>query len=186
MSLLYRELRAMAREHVRRERRSHTLQGTALVNEAFMRLVNLQSVDIRDRAHFFAVASTVMRRILVDHARARLSRKRGGDAVRISSEVLEGSVRVDGLHEDPPSPDFDGEFLLIDTDRSEDITALDDLLSQLETFDPRQSQVVSMRYFGGLTVEQTAQALDISEATVKREWVAARAWLRRELGRALQ
>jgi RNA polymerase sigma-70 factor, ECF subfamily len=185
ISLLYRELRAMAREHVRRERRSHTLQGTALVNEAFMRLVNLQSVDIRDRAHFFAVASTVMRRILVDHARSRLSRKRGGDAVRVSSELLEGSVHADGLQDDSPPPDFDTEFLLIDSDRSEDITALDDLLSQLETFDMRQSQVVSMRYFGGLTVEQTAQALNISEATVKREWVAARAWLRRELGRAI-
>jgi RNA polymerase sigma factor (sigma-70 family) len=93
-------------------------------------------------------------------------------------------MHSDAPQDDPSPPDFDSEFLLIDADRSEDITALDDLLSQLETFDLRQSQVVSMRYFGGLTVEQTAQALNISEATVKREWVAARAWLRRELERA--
>ncbi|HEY6640998.1 sigma-70 family RNA polymerase sigma factor [Povalibacter sp.] len=186
MSLLYRELRAMAREHVRRERRSHTLQGTALVNEAFMRLVKLRSVDIRDRAHFFAVASTVMRRILVDHARARLSRKRGGDAVRVAGESLERVLHSDGLEADLPAVDFDPAFVLLDADRSGDITALDDLLSRLQTFDARQSQVVEMRYFGGLTVEQTAQALDISEATVKREWVAARAWLRREFTRATQ
>ncbi|MBB6094004.1 RNA polymerase sigma factor (sigma-70 family) [Povalibacter uvarum] len=181
MSLLYRELRAMAREHVRRERRDHTLQGTALVNEAFMRLVKLQSVDIRDRAHFFAVASTVMRRILVDHARARLSSKRGGDAVRISSDLLEDAQSTGGMNDDWLPCIAAGEFFLTEAASSEDITALDDLLSQLEALDVRQSQVVEMRYFGGLTVEQTAQALNISEATVKREWVAARAWLRREL-----
>lgn len=177
-ALLYRELRTMAREHIRRERRDHTLQGTALVNEAFMRLIKLQSVDIRDRAHFFAVASTVMRRILVDHARARLSSKRGGGAVRVSGDVFDDSQ--DGML---PAA-IDGEPLLVDHNSSEDIAALDDLLSQLESLDERQSRVVEMRYFGGLTVEQTAQALQISEATVKREWVAARAWLRRELAQA--
>lgn len=181
-TLLYRELRAMAREHIRRERRDHTLQGTALVNEAFMRLVNLGSADVRDRGHFFALASTVMRRILVDHARARLSDKRGGDAVRISSEELESAP--DGPQDDPLPRMPGNELLLADGIASDDITALDDLLSQLEALDLRQSQVVEMRYFGGLTIEQTAQALDISQATVKREWVAARAWLRRELAHA--
>jgi RNA polymerase sigma factor (sigma-70 family) len=183
-ALLYRELRAMAREHIRRERRDHTLQGTALVNEAFMRLVKLQSVDIRDRAHFFAVASTVMRRILVDHARARLSTKRGGGAVRVSSDAFDGSFACDGAQDGFLPAAIDGEPLLVDHNSSEDIAALDDLLVQLEALDARQSRVVEMRYFGGLTVEQTAQALNISEATVKREWVAARAWLRRELAHA--
>jgi RNA polymerase sigma-70 factor, ECF subfamily len=179
-TLLYRELRAMAREHVRRERKDHTLQGTALVNEAFVRLVNLQAVEIKDRSHFFALASTIMRRVLVDHARARLSSKRGGDAVRIPSEEIEGKM-AESPQEAPQLPSLEGEALLVDAKTSEDISALDDLLSQLEAIDPRQAQIVEMRYFGGLTVEQTAQALDISAATVKREWVAARAWLRREL-----
>lgn len=183
-TLLYRELRTMAREHVRRERRDHTLQGTALVNEAFMRLVNLQSVEIKDRSHFFALASTIMRRVLVDHARARLSSKRGGDALRISGEELDSGMPAQGPHENALSHPIEGEALLVDTRTSEDISALDDLLSQLAAIDARQAQIVEMRYFGGLTVEQTAQALDISEATVKREWVAARAWLRRELAHA--
>jgi RNA polymerase sigma-70 factor, ECF subfamily len=179
-TLLYRELRAMAQEHVRRERKDHTLQGTALVNEAFMRLVNLQAVEIKDRSHFFALASTIMRRVLVDHARARLSSKRGGDALRIPSEELEGKV-AEAFQEELQLPALEGEALLVDARTSEDISALDDLLSRLEALDPRQAQIVEMRYFGGLTVEQTAQALEISAATVKREWVAARAWLRREL-----
>lgn len=186
MTLLYQELRSMAHEHVRRERRDHTLQGTALVNEAFVRLINLESVSVKDRAHFFAVASTVMRRILVDYARARLSAKRGGEAQRISSDALEGAMHAQRLHNETQPSAGDDDMPLIDMRASQEISALDDLLSQLAALDERQAQVVEMRYFGGLTVEQTSQALGISEATVKREWVAARAWLRRELARAEQ
>jgi len=178
-ALLYRELRTMAHEHVRRERRDHTLQGTALVNEVFMRLMNVQGAHITDRAHFFALASTVMRRVLVDHARARLSAKRGGDAVRISADACDEIAIADSAQAEAIF--FDGEAMLMDAQSSEDLSTLDTLLSQLESFDSRQARIVEMRYFGGLTVEQTAQALDISAATVKREWSAARAWLRREL-----
>jgi RNA polymerase sigma factor (TIGR02999 family) len=183
-TLLYRELRVMARDHVRRERKDQTLQGTALVNEAFMRLVNLQSVEVKDRSHFFALASTIMRRILVDHARARLSSKRGGDAQRISSDALHGTLPPEDLQEDLMSYSPEDEALLVSAGTSEDLSALDDLLSRLEAIDPRQARIVEMRYFGGLTIEQTAQALEISEATVKREWAVARAWLRRELARS--
>jgi RNA polymerase sigma factor (sigma-70 family) len=186
MTLLYQELRSMAHEHVRRERRDHTLQGTALVNEAFVRLMKLESVSVKDRAHFFAVASTVMRRILVDYARARLSAKRGGQARRIGSDALEGSMHAQSPLDEAQAAGANDDVPLIDTRASEEISALDDLLSRLAAFDERQAQVVEMRYFGGLTVEQTAEALNISEATVKREWVAARAWLRRELARAEQ
>jgi RNA polymerase sigma-70 factor, ECF subfamily len=179
-TLLYRELRTMAQQYLRHERVDHTIQGTALVNEAFMRLVNLQSVDWQGRKHFFALASTIMRRILVDHARARLAAKRGGDAQRISNHELEGTVvteeELDGVPIGLP-----GEALLVSAEVSEDIDTLDQLLSRLEELDPRQAQIVEMRYFGGLTIEQTAQALGISDATVKREWTLARAWLRREL-----
>lgn len=186
MTLLYQELRSMAHEHVRRERRDHTLQGTALVNEAFVRLINLESVSVKDRAHFFAVASTVMRRILVDYARARLSAKRGGEAQRISSDALKDAIHAQRPPDEAQPCAVDDDVPLIDMRASEEISALDDLLSRLAALDERQAQVVEMRYFGGLTVEQTAQALGISEATVKREWVAARAWLRRELARAEQ
>jgi RNA polymerase sigma factor (sigma-70 family) len=179
-TLLYRELREMAQQHVRRERKDHTIQGTALVNEAFMRLVNLQSIDWQGRKHFFSLASTIMRRILVDHARARLATKRGGDAQRISNAELEGTVPAGDTHEEVPFHTSD-EPLLVSAETSEDIRALDQLLSRLEMLDPRQAQIVEMRYFGGLTIDQTAQALDISDATVKREWALARAWLRREL-----
>lgn len=184
-TLLYRELRVMARDHVRRERKDQTLQGTALVNEAFMRLVNLQSVEVKDRSHFCALASTIMRRILVDHARARLSSKRGGDVQRISSEALQSTLPPDDPHEDLMSVSPEDEALLVNADTSEDISALDELLSRLEAIDQRQARIVEMRYFGGLTIEQTAQSLEISEATVKREWAVARAWLRRELARSI-
>jgi RNA polymerase sigma-70 factor, ECF subfamily len=179
-TLLYRELRAMAQQYVRRERMDHTIQGTALVNEAFMRLVNLQSVNWQDRKHFFSLASTIMRRILVDHARARLATKRGGDAQRISNEELEGTALSDDDRDELPFG-MPGEALLVSTEVSEDINTLDQLLSRLEALDSRQAQIVEMRYFGGLTIEQTAQALGISDATVKREWTLARAWLKREL-----
>jgi len=166
-SLLYRELRSLAQRHLRGERANHTIQRTALVHEAFVRLINQQSVDWRSRGHFFALASTLMRRILVDHARARLSSKRGG------------GLPVESLDEMTESLELVAES----TDPDEDITAIDAALTRLAAIDERQVEIVQMRYFGGLTIEETAQALDISEATVKREWTLARAWLKRELSK---
>ena len=167
-ALLYRELRSLAQRHLRRERSNHTIQRTALVHEAFVRLINQQSVDWRSRGHFFALASTLMRRILVDHARARLSSKRGGGQTVESLEAIDDDGTVDES-----------------ADSDENITAIDGALTRLAAVDDRQVQIVQMRYFGGLTIEETAQALDISEATVKREWTLARAWLKRELSRGL-
>ncbi len=180
--LLYSELRRLAQQHLRGERADHTIQRTALVNEAFVRLVRQQSVEWRDRSHFFALASKLMRRILVDHARARSASKRGGGLQKVSLDELDdGAVADDGLDAgiDALSP---AELRTHDL-QEEDVAALDEVLSQLEAIDPRQAQIVEMRYFGGLTIEQTAQALDVSDATVKREWTVARAWLRRELTR---
>lgn len=180
-ALLYRELRSLAQRHLRRERPNHTIQRTALVHEAFVRLVSQQSVDWRSRAHFFALASTLMRRILVDHARARLSSKRGGGTPVLSLDELTappdeaesaGPSEVESISEQGDEGDSD-----------EDIAAIDEALTRLAAIDNRQVQIVQMRYFGGLTIEETAQALEISDATVKREWALARAWLKRELSR---
>jgi RNA polymerase sigma factor (sigma-70 family) len=181
-ALLYRELRSLAQRHLRRERPNHTIQRTALVHEAFVRLVSQQSVDWRNRAHFFALASTVMRRILVDHARARLASKRGGGTPVLS---------LDDLTAPPDESDLTGpsavEYISDqgdEGDSDEDLAAIDEALTRLAAIDNRQVQIVQMRYFGGLTIEETAQALEISDATVKREWVLARAWLKRELSRS--
>jgi RNA polymerase sigma factor (TIGR02999 family) len=141
------------------ERAGHSLQATALVNEAYLRLINAQDVPWRDRAHFLAVAARVMRRILVDHARARHYQKRGGDAVRVTLD----------------------EALVVAREPDEDFVALDDALTALEAVDARKSQVVEMRFFGGLTIEETAEALQISRDTVKRDWNIAKLWLLREL-----
>jgi RNA polymerase sigma factor (sigma-70 family) len=179
-ALLYRELRSLAQRHLRRERPNHTIQRTALVHEAFVRLVSQQSVDWRSRAHFFALASTLMRRILVDHARARLSSKRGGGTPVLSLDELTAPP-------DEADPSGPAEIECIsegdDADSDADITAIDEALTRLAAIDNRQVQIVQMRYFGGLTIEETAQALEISDATVKREWALARAWLKRELSR---
>ncbi len=178
-ALLYHELRALAQRHLRRERADHTIQRTALVHEAFVRLVD-QSVDWRSRAHFFALASTVMRRILVDHARARLASKRGGGVSVLSlDEVIErsdpdGEGGAAELVPEPQQPESESD---------EDLAAIDTALTRLATLDARQAKVVELRYFGGLTIEETAQALEISDATVKREWTLARAWLKREVTR---
>ncbi len=182
-ALLYRELRSLAQRHLRRERANHTIQRTALVHEAFVRLVSQQSVDWKSRAHFFALASTLMRRILVDHARARLSAKRGGGVPVLSLEDF--TVPQEEPDSSAP-PELEsltdhGE----DGDSDEDIAAIDEALNRLSTIDDRQVQIVQMRYFAGLTIEETARALGISDATVKREWVMARAWLKRELSREL-
>jgi RNA polymerase sigma factor (TIGR02999 family) len=153
------ELRRLARRQMGRERRGHTLQTTALVNEAYMRLVDVSRVRWQDRAHFFAMSARLMRRILVDHARARNYQKRGGRIEHIGLEVAE----------------------TLGSERSPDLVAVDDALSALADVDARKSAVVEMRFFGGLTVEETAEALHISRETVIRDWRFARAWLLREL-----
>lgn len=159
LALVYDELRRIARQYLRKERADHTLQPTALVHEAYLKLVDLSEVSWQNRAHFFAVASNVMRHILVDHARARATDKRGGEAQRIALE--------------------DAENLSDDADI--DLLALDEALKQLATFDEQQSRIVELRFFGGLTIEETAHVLEISPATVKREWTLAKAWLFRRI-----
>ena len=155
------ELRRLARRHLARERPGHTLQPTALVNEAYLRLVDVRKLRWESRAHFFAMAARIMRRILVDHARARDSAKRGGDVARVSlNEALAVSV----------APDHD-------------LMALDEALTRLEKVHPRKSRVVELRFFGGLSVEESAEALHVSTDTVKRDWRFAKLWLLRELRR---
>jgi RNA polymerase sigma-70 factor (ECF subfamily) len=157
--LVYQELHRIARRCMAGERVGHSLQATALVNEAFVRLVDGKAVAWNDRAHFLAVSARVMRRILVDHARARTYQKRGGDAVRVS---------------------FD-EALVISSDLHPDYIALDAALDALSKFDERKCRVVEMRFFGGLSVEETAAVLNVSPATVMGDWRFAKAWLKREM-----
>ena len=159
MPLVYEELRQIARIHMRRERPDVTLQATALANEAYVRLIDARHVQWRDRAHFFAMASRMMRRVLVDAARARRAAKRGGAAPRVT---------------------FD-ESLNVAAERGVDVTAIDDALQALETVSERKARVVELRFFGGLTVEETAAVLKVSPDTVERDWRFARAWLKREL-----
>ena len=155
------ELRQLARRHLRRERAGHTLQATALVNEAYLRLIEIKRVRWQNRAHFFAMASRVMRRILVDAARARGYQKRGGGAEHVSLD----------------------EALVVSNEPSHDLVALDDALNALAAFDARKSQVVEMRFFAGLTVDETAEVLHVSADTVMRDWRLAKVWLLRELSR---
>jgi len=162
LPLVYRELRAIAERYMRRERAGHTLQATALVHDAFLTLVDQTRVDWQDRAHFFAVASQAMRRILVDHARARDAAKRGAGAERVP---LADTVVL--AKESPLSP--------------EDLLSLDTALTELAVLDPHQARIVELRYFGGLSIEEAAETLGISPATLKREWALARAWLHRRL-----
>ena len=157
--LVYQELRRIARRYMARERPNHTLQATALVNEAYLRLIDAKGVSWHDRAHFYAVSARAMRRILIDLARARRYQKRGGGEERVT---LEESVLIQGQ----PTPD---------------LVALDDALNVLAEMDPRRSQVVELRFFGGLSVEETAAVLKVSPETVKRDWKLAKAWLLREL-----
>ena len=153
------ELRRLARAYMRRERRDHTLQTTALVNEAFLRLTDARHVRWEDRAHFLGISARLMRRVLVDHARSRGYRKRGGGAQRVT--LSEGLVAS-------PEPTLD-------------VVALDRALQALEAVDPRKSRMVELRFFGGLSVEETAQVLAVSPDTVKRDWRLAKLWLLREL-----
>ncbi len=159
MPLVHAELHRTARRCMAGERVGHSLQATALVNEAFVRLVDGKAVAWNDRAHFLAVSAQVMRRILVDHARARRYQKRGGDAVRVS---------------------FD-EALAVTADQRLDVIALDDALDALAAFDERKSRVVELRFFAGLSVEETAVVLKVSPATVMGDWRMAKAWLKREM-----
>ena len=156
--IVYDELHRLARRYMKRERPGHSLQTTALVNEAYMRLVDYERMHWQDRAHFFAVSSQLMRRILVDHAR-RHNLKRGGGVQHVSLD----------------------EAVVLGGDQGPDMVALDDALNALARVDPRKVQVVEMRFFGGLSVEETAEVLKVSTITVKRDWRAARAWLYREL-----
>lgn len=166
LPLVYGELRRLANHHLRRERPGHTLQPTALVHEAYMRLINQAEVNWQNRAHFFGVAANLMRQILIQHARAVQAAKRGGDAHKLSLEELPGIS--DGL---AGKPDLD-------------LIALDDALNQLAAIAPQQGRVVELRYFGGLSIDETAEVLGISPATVKREWTMAKAWLHRELSKS--
>jgi RNA polymerase sigma factor (TIGR02999 family) len=159
MPLVYDELRRLAKAYLRRERPDHTLQGTAVVHEAFLRLIDQNRVQWQNRAHFFGVAAQMIRHILVDHARAQLAEKRGGGAAKLS---LDEALAVAG------GPDVD-------------LIKLDDALKGLTKLDPQQSKIVELRFFGGLTIEETAEVLSISPATVKRDWVMAKAWLHRTL-----
>jgi RNA polymerase sigma factor (TIGR02999 family) len=159
MPLVHDELHRLASRQMRRERNGHLLQTTALVNEAYVRLIDLSRVRWQDRAHFFAMAARLMRRILVDYARARNYQKRGGGVPALSLSVA-GEPAIE---------------------QRADLVALDDALSTLAAFDLRKSQVVEMRFFGGLTVDETAEALRVSPETVMRDWRIARAWLLREL-----
>lgn len=159
--LVYKQLHRLAASYMRHERPDHTLQPTALVNEAYMRLILQEQADWHDRAHFFGVAARLMRQILVDYARARNAGKRGAFADKLPLErALEFSP-----------------------ERSQELVELDDALRNLEQLDPQQARVVELRFFGGLTVEETAEVLGISPRTVKRDWSVARAWLHGELSK---
>jgi RNA polymerase sigma factor (TIGR02999 family) len=160
MPLVYDELRRLADHYLRRERPDHTLQPTALVHEAYLKLIDQTRVDWQNRAHFFGVAAQLMRRILVDHARRHQASKRGGFRQKLTlDEAVDYSQT-----------------------RDIDLVRLDEALTALAQFDARQSRVVELRFFGGLTIEETAEALSVSPATVKVDWSMAKAWLRREIG----
>lgn len=159
LGLVYEPLRAIAGRHLHRERAGHTLQPTALVNELYLKLVDQRRVAWNDRAHFFAVAAQVMRRILVDHARRRNSEKRGGDVVAVTIGAAVDLAAMENL----------------------DVVALDLALENLEKIFPQQARIVELRFYAGLTIDETATVMGISPATISREWTMARAWLRREL-----
>lgn len=162
--LLYDELRAVARSRLRTERDDHTLGATALVNEVYLKLARLNRINASDRVRFFAVAATTMRRVLVDYARARRREKRGGGEANIPLEEVEA---------------------FLSEEESKEVLALDEALGRLAQMNERAARVVEQRFYAGLSVEETAQILDVSAKTVQRDWIAARAWLRNEVGREL-
>ena len=160
LPLVHEELRRVARRHMRHEGAGHTLQASALVNEVYLRLIEIKQIQWQNRVHFLAMASRIMRRILVDAARAKGSGKRGAGRLKVSLD----------------------EALAVAETRTPDVVALDDALNALEAVDPRKCKVVEMRFFGGLSVEETAEALHVSAGTIMRDWRLAKAWLARELG----
>ena len=164
LPIVHGELHRIASAYMRRERADHTLQPTALVNEAYMRLVDQREIVWQDRAHFVGVAARLMRQVLVDHARARAAVKRAGAAERIPLD----------------------ETVLVGPERDVDLLALDEALERLAALDPDLTRVVELRYFGGLTTRETAEAMGVSTATVEREWATARSWLKRELTREVR
>lgn len=159
VGLLYDELHALAARQMRKERWDHTLQPTALVNEAYLRLLGDRNIQLHDRAHFFGAAAEVMRRILVDHARKKLADKRGGGKAHAQLD----------------------DVIVWREDRSEDMVAIDDALSRLAAMDPEKSRIVELRFFAGLSIDEIAAVLDVSPRTVKRKWRFAKAWLFREI-----
>lgn len=159
MPLVYEELRRLAHQCMRRERPVHTLQTSALLHEAYLRLVDHKNIQWQDRAHFFGIAARLMRQVLVDYARTRRYAKRGGDIRRVSLD----------------------ETMIVSKTRAAEVVALDEALKSLAEIDPRQSQIVELRFFGGLSIEETAEVLAVSPGTVMRDWTLAKAWLRREL-----
>ena len=159
MPLVYEELHRLAHQYMNKERSGHTLQTSALVNEAYVRLVDQKEVHWQNRAHFFGIAAQMMRRILVDYARTRHYAKRGGDARQVSLD----------------------EAVIVSEERAADVVALDDALKELAEIDPRKSQIVELRFFGGLSIEETSEVLAVSPGTVMRDWTLAKAWLRREI-----
>jgi RNA polymerase sigma-70 factor (ECF subfamily) len=159
MPLVYEELRRLAHQCMRRERPVHTLQTSALLNEAYLRLVDQKNIQWQGRAHFFGIAARLMRQVLVDYARTRRYAKRGGDTRRVSLD----------------------EAMIVSTERADEVVALDEALKTLAEIDSRQSQIVELRFFGGLSIEETAEILDVSPGTVMRDWTLAKAWLRRAL-----
>jgi len=159
MPLVYEELRRLAHQCMSRERPGHTLHTSALVNEAYLRLVDGKKIHWQDRAHFFGIAARLMRQILVDYARRRRYAKRGGDARRVPLD----------------------EAMIVSEERAADVVALDDALKSLAEIDPRKSQIVELRFFGGLSIEEAAEVLKVSPGTVMRDWTLAKAWLRREM-----
>ena len=160
--LVYEELRRLAHHYMSREHVGHTLQTTALVNEAYLRLVDQKRVRWQNRAHFFGIAAQMMRRILVDYARKRRYAKRGGELLKVSLAEAEG----------------------LSDERAADIAALDEALKSLAEIDPQQSRVVELRFFGGLTIEETAEVLGLSRDMVNREWATAKAWLYQEMSKS--
>jgi len=162
MPVIYDEMHRQAARAMRSENEKHTLQATALVHEAWLRIADQQRVHWKSRAHFFGIAAQMMRRVLVDHARGRLAEKRGGALQQVTLSDIQG---------DAAEQNGDVEVL-----------ALHEALEKLAALDPGQARIVELRYFGGLNIEETAEAVGVSPATVKREWAVARAWLRRELG----
>jgi RNA polymerase sigma factor (TIGR02999 family) len=159
--MVYDELRRLARYHLRLERSDHTLQSAALVHEAYLRLVGQSSLRVENRAHFFGIAVGLMREILVDHARRRAAAKRGAECLTLTLD----------------------EAVALPEKRELDLVVLDDALNSLAEMDTRQSRIVELRFFGGLSIEETSQVLGISRATVTREWATARLWLQREISR---